>query len=549
MKKIIPLIIFTLAASIWAEDPGVQAQVELLSGTRQKARFLGIKNDTVSLGGYIQNQFTVVRIAKSQFKKIVDEQGNDLLNGSATKQEAPKTTAAETTPSPKVDSTKKAASATAQAKDQAATQATTQTASNTATAPAESQAKSDSTTTANSDTASVQRGSSLIAYEFKNGDATIASQVTALTSHLLQENDETVQIHRREEFPDCDDNICIQNKLYESGFSTIYFGNIQTKAKTDSLNVSLTRVFYEDSLPTLHKSQMTLSSENFFNDAFTNEKMKYFILDAQGRHVKNKATTAYIHIETDPEGATISRSEKNSICKSPCTFATRDTGKIALHAFWKVDQHHWGATTNIIPILGDTVKTSLKLKKISPEIRIITQPDDAEIYIGGTKITKHSKPLARTPNKIHALDMGYDSLLIRRAGFRDTTVSFYVAPVPQLDLSVDLEKITDFSEIEAQQKWLHDRKMLHIGQGLIGGALGSAVIGALFLYLAHIDYTDADDIKSQLNTPGSLQGKNFQKEVKKNHDLVKHGDQKTVVGGTLLGVGAALLGFGLYFVF
>ena len=47
---------------------------------------MGIENDTVSLGGYIQNKFTIVKIAKKQFKRIVDEKGNDLL----TRKAAPK---------------------------------------------------------------------------------------------------------------------------------------------------------------------------------------------------------------------------------------------------------------------------------------------------------------------------------------------------------------------------------------------------------------------------------------------------------------------------
>ncbi len=553
MKKIIPLIVFALAATIWAEDPGVQAQVELVSGTRQKARFLGIQNDTVSLGGYIQNQFTIVKIAKNKFKRIVDEKGNDLLNGSITNA-ASKT-------EPKIEPQAKAAEAVpAQAKNAASeakaspevplrtTQKEARTAMQAPTTTGTS-AKQDAATAAASTNTEVEVTTAFIAYDFKNGDSTIATQMSALTARLLRENSETPQVFRRDNFTDCDDNICIQNKLYAKGISTIYFGNIQAIAKTDSLNVSLKRVFYEDSLPTIHMSQMTISSANFLSDALTAEKMKNFILDAQGLDAKNKNTKSYIHIETDPEGATISRSEKNSICKSPCTFAVRDTGKFSLHAFWKVDQHLWGASTNIIPIPGDTVKTSLKLKKIAPEIRIVTHPDDAEIYQGGTDITKHSKPLTRSPDKVYAMDMGYDSLLIRRPGFRDTTVSFYIAPVPQIDLNIDLEKVTDYDEIEQQKKWMHDRKMLHIGQGLIGGAIGSAIVGALFLYLAHQDYSDADDIKSELSTPGSLQGENFKNKLKRNHDLVDNGEQKVIIGGTLIGAGAILFGFGLYLTF
>ena len=90
MKKIFLLITIALAAA-FAEPEGKYVDVELLSGTHQRAKFLGIENDTVSLGGYIQNKFTVVKIAKKQFKKIVDEQGNDLLNKADDSKPATKT--------------------------------------------------------------------------------------------------------------------------------------------------------------------------------------------------------------------------------------------------------------------------------------------------------------------------------------------------------------------------------------------------------------------------------------------------------------------------
>ena len=67
MKKIFLLLAIALTAA-FSEPEGVFVDVELLSGTHQRAKFLGIENDTVSLGGYIQNKFTVVKIAKKQFK-------------------------------------------------------------------------------------------------------------------------------------------------------------------------------------------------------------------------------------------------------------------------------------------------------------------------------------------------------------------------------------------------------------------------------------------------------------------------------------------------
>ena len=94
MKKIFLLIAIALTAA-FANPEGIFVDVELLSGTKQRAKLMGIENDTVSLGGYIQNKFTIVKIAKRQFKRIIDEKGNDLLS------ETPqaKTTAEKTEPS------------------------------------------------------------------------------------------------------------------------------------------------------------------------------------------------------------------------------------------------------------------------------------------------------------------------------------------------------------------------------------------------------------------------------------------------------------------
>ena len=534
MKKIFLLLVFALTAA-FAEPEGVFVDVELMSGTHQRAKLLGIENDTVSLGGYIQNKFTVVKIAKKQFKKIVDEKGNDLLNETS-KPQATDTVASSS--STKVDTEQAAISSS----------------SSEAQAPIESQTQ-DSLEAAPK-TEEIEKPTPqpiktiLVAYTAKGIEPSIADQFTGLTARLLMEAGEKPQVIRKSDISNCDDNICIQNELTAHGFRSIYFGEIVQNIKTDSLTLNLTHAFYEDSLPILHRSSVNVSRASAFGDAITNNKLKNQLLDAQGKEtIKTKKNRTYIHIETDPDGATISRSEKDAICKSPCTFVTSDTTKFTVHAYWNVDRHLWGASTNITPLPGDTVHVSLKLKRVTPEIRILTFPEGASVYKAGAPITKRSKAIAKTPEKIPVYNMGTDSLLIRKAGYRDTLINFYVAPVSQIDLSVDLEKLTDFDEIEKQNKWLHDKKMQTIGEAMIGGAAGTILIGSLLMYFAHLDYSDAEVIKSDLKIPGSAKGKNYQDKVKKNKKLVDQGDNKAIAGSILLGTGAALLGVGLYFYF
>ena len=600
MKKIFLLITIAFAAA-FAEPEGKYVDVELLSGTHQRAKFLGIENDTVSLGGYIQNKFTVVKIAKKQFKKIVDEQGNDLLNQANDSKQAAKTETkieqASTSTASQASATP-AESKTAEQAKPAADSAKTETAKNETkkadapkaetakveskkaespkekTAPTDSakvkQTKVDSAqtsdTSANKQTANKQPSSEvteskqapakpviktvLVAYDGDNVEKSFADQFTALTARLLHESGETPQIIRKADISNCNDNVCIQSELAAKGFNSIYFGEIAPLVRTDSLRLNLTHVFYEDSLPTLHRATFTISERSALSDAITNNKLKNQLLDAQGKKiVKTKKDRSYIHIETDPDGATISRAEKDAICKSPCTFVTTDTSTFTLYAYWNVDRHLWGASTSIIPLPGDTTQVSLKLKRVTPEIRIQTFPEGANVYKADSPITKRSKVIAKTPEKIFAYEMGTDSIIIRKAGYRDTLINFFVAPVPQIDLSIDLQKLTDLDEIEKQNKWLHDKKMQTIGEAFIGGAAGTALIGALFMYLAHLDYNDADEIKKELKIPGSAKGENYKNKVSKNHKLVNQGDNKAIAGGILFGTAAALLGVGIYFVF
>lgn len=572
MKKIFSILAIALVAA-FAEPEGKIVDVELLSGTHQRAKLIGIENDTVSLGGYIQNKFTVVKIAKGQFKKIVDEQGNDLLNadnaqGSTTKKEpaakepvavkepvktatsssATATSSAVKEPAAKTAPSSSATATSSAAKEPVAKKAPTSS-STVETSSSESIPSSDSSTpSANTPKSEIK--TVLVAYNAEGIEQSIADQITALTARLLMESGEKPQIIRKSDIPSCNDNICIQSALASHGFNSIYFGEVAQNTRTDSLSINLTHVLYEDSLPLLHRSSFNVSKESALGDAITNNKLKNQLLDAQGKDiVKSKKDRAYIHVETDPDGATISRTNKDAICKSPCTFVTTDTAKFTLHAYWNVDRHLWGASTSIIPLIGDTTHISLKLKRVTPEIRIQTFPEGANVYKAQAPITKRSKVIAQTPEKIPVYEMGMDSLLIRKAGYRDTLVSFFVAPVSQIDLSIDLQKLTDFDEIEEQNKWLHDKKMQTLGEAFIGGSIGTALIGALFMYLAHLDYNDADDIKKELKIPGAVKGENYKNKVDRNHKLVNQGDNKAIAGGILLGTAAALLGVGIYFVF
>ncbi|MBR4786011.1 MAG: hypothetical protein IK012_12295 [Fibrobacter sp.] len=521
MKKVASLLAICLSAHVFAADPqGIFAQVELVSGTTQKAQFLGIANDTVSLGGYIKNQFTIVKFPKSQFKSIVDEQGNDLLNP------------AKATP----DSAMAADSSVAQSDSALTSDSTIQ---DTATASLEQ----------NNNDSKREPAKVFISFEPSNIGATQQELIGEITYSLLHELDSAIQMHRWDEIAECNDRNCIQEHWKKAGANEIYFGKLAQAKHPDSIEIALTRILYEEDLPTITRTKIVVSRDSMLQDALKGNAITNFVKKANGKQVSTKAERSYIHVETDPEAATISRPQKDAICKSPCTFAVTDTGKIEVNAYWNVDKHLWGAQTFVRPLPGDTAKVSLKLKRINPEIKIVSNPVGAEIFPGQDEITNESLSIGYTPKKVTLTTPGMTYLHLRKAGYRDTLVSFYVAPVPEINLDISMEHLTDFEEIKTQEEWFQKRKRSFIGKVLMGSSVTPVLLGSLFFYLASQDYDEAKDIKNDLSMPSAAKGENFNAKIKKNHDLVESGDRYSIIGGSLIGTGIALFTLGFILTF
>lgn len=518
MKKIVLTLAFCLFSQICAADPqGVYAQVELLSGTKQKAQFLGIANDTVSLGGYIKNQFTVVKFPKSQFKSIVDEKGNDLLNSASPADSA----------NTAVDSTKAAEAATADS------------------------ASADSSV-AGADSAGAASGITnkvFVGFEPSEIAPATSELLGNITFGLLRELDSTTQMQRWDDIPDCNDRGCVQEHLKNAGAKEIFFGKALRAKHPDSVSIELTHVLFEEDLPTINKSQITVSRDSVLQDALKGNAFTALVKKAAGLPVPTRQARSYIHVETDPEAATISRPERSAICKSPCTFAVTDTGRIEVNAYWNVDKHLWGAQTFVHPLPGDTAKVSLKLKRINPEIKIVSNPVGAEIFPGSEKIEHNSKSIGTTPKMVTLTTPGMTSLRLRKAGYRDTLVNFYVAPVSEINLDISMEHLTDFDEIKKQEEWYHQRKVSFIGKVMMGSSVAPILMGSLLLYLAQQDYEDAEDIKNELKMPSAAKGENFNAKVQKNKDLVDSGDRYSIIGGSLIGTGIVVFGLGLFLSF
>lgn len=519
MKSTCIALILLLAQVLLAAEPqGPSVSVELLSGTKQKAQFLGIQNDTVQLGGYINNKFTVVRIAKSKFKSIVDTSGTDLLLAS---------------PADSVQAASPDSITNVNDSAQVATNDTLQDDSPSATKPLE-----------------LSSPTVLVSFEDEIGDSSLVLQINTLTARFLLESGEKIHILKKKDIPDCSDNICLQDSLSAKGATTIYFGRVAPVQKKDSLKLQLMRVVFEEELPTIYKSELRISRSKAVTDALSKDNLKIFLLEAQGKDASNlKEKKGYIYIDTDPEGATLSRAEDNALCRSPCTIPVTDTAAVTIHAFWNVDQHLWGGSTTVHPIMGDTVWRSMKLKRVNPELRIITNPAGAEIFSSRGEITKRSKTIGTTPARYPIMEPGLVQFKLRKFGFKDSLVAVYVPPISDVTVNVDLTQETDFKKIQSQQEWEKARKKIRLGHTMMGVSIAPLIVGALFTYLGQLDYEDAEDIKEELNGSATAGGEFYQKKVKENKDLVSDGDQKTIIGLTLIGAGILVLGVGFFISF
>ena len=524
------MILLSLAAH--AEDSqGVRANVELISGTKQVVQFLGIHQDTVSLGGTIQGKFTVLKIAKDRFKTIVDEQGNDLLNSPDVVEPASN----ESVDNPAVNDT---ASHNAWAE-------------NTATKP-EADSTSDSTAQPNSETPvynpflnSVDSRHIFVALERRAIDSALAEQLNGLMMRMLQESGIPAVFARRTDFGYCRESSCIRDSLKHYGAVSVYLGSIITAKSQDSITVQVNHYNLQDSTGKSGESAtMNLSTMKALGDAMSADKFKNFMMQVQGfEPPQPKEKKSYIYVETNPEGATLATDTQGEICRTPCSFASQDTGKVVLFAYWNVDKQLWGARSAVVPIPFDTTKISIKLKPMRPELRIMTVPGNAEIYAGSAPVTVKSKPIGHTPDKFPIFEPGNTTVQLRKEGYRDTTVTTFVPPTDLTELNIEMQPITDIEEMQAQNAWLKQRKVRKVGHILMGSSICPIAIGGLFTYLAGQDYNDADKIKRELQLPSSG-GEHYQARVQENHDLVNKGKRKNIIGGTLMGIGAAMLGAG-----
>lgn len=485
---------------IWAIDPqGPTVYVELNSGTKQKAQYLGSIQDTIILGGYIQNSYTKIKLPKSAFKSILDSTGQSLFK---TENEF-------------------------SSKDTASTVE-----------------KTEALVEEKVEPISLKNKTVIIPLMRRGIDSVLAERLLHLTVELLSEQNKSIEITPLSFFSECKEMECIRRFCNEQGVEGLWNGEIVPAKSEDSLILKMERMTFSKKIP--DQVQITIAAKTPLQSLLKEEKWVLFV---QNKEIKKKKPKSYVFVETDPEGASVSKGGKSPICKTPCTFATIDTGKVLIETYWHVNQHQWGNQEYIQLIPEDTVKVSLRLKRVQPEIEISTNPLGALIFEGNDTLSIKRRPLGQTPKRIHAFEPGPASMRLWKEGYKDTLIEFHVNTLEKTPLSIDLTPLKDLNDIEKQQKWIKAKKVRFWGLTITGSAIAPIITGAIFSYLSHKDYEEARKIKKNLEQPSIADGAHFQELVDKNSDLVEKGDQKLIIGGSLFGLGAIMIGFGLTILF
>lgn len=489
-------IIFLLLGTSALFSQGIPVEVELHSGVKQYARFLGIFQDTVHLGGTVQGKFTQVRLPQSAFKEIRDEQGNILSLDSL------------------------------------------------------ADLKSQLSDSSENDSSWKNR-SLFVSWNSNSTDSKIKESLQNISFFTLSESDTSLLWVSHNDFRGCLSEECMVQKAQKSGANTLFSGQIKDHSYPDSIIIELQSFFFQ---PKIRKksASITLSRNEIFKNLLTENRWIHFLYQTTGLNIPEKKKPDlrknYFFIDSDPEGAIISKRGGEAICKTPCAFTTLDTTRTIFDVYWRVGNNLWAAEANLLPIAGDTAKASLKLKRVQPVVEFLSIPSGAEVF-SKEPVTAKSKMLGTTPKNYHTLEPGFSEFRLWHAGYRDTLVRFYVNPNHKTVLETTLTPLTEPQEIENQKNLIRARKRYSLGITLMGTSIAPAVAGGILTFIAYEKYDQAKRIKQDLERPGTVQGDKYQSKKKQNKKYADQGDHYLYSAIACFGTAAALLGIGFAFTF
>lgn len=526
MKKIF-LFFLSFSLFVYAETRrGFPVSVELISGAKQNAELVGAAGDTLFLGGFVADTFTVVKILKSRVANLRDSSGNAIVLAEVdslfTKNDSAHTDSIlkENVPSDSLpDSSANISSIDSTANDSA-------------TAPQIEQINLSN--------------KALVFPALRRPiDSALAERIRILQLQTLHEKGLSPIAVSTNDFPQCKNSPCIAQEAESRNAHSVWTLEIQPAKHQDSLDLFLHQFLIQNKSQTTAK--LTLSAKNATTELLSADRFVHWMEKALGIYqepVREKSTKSFIYVETDPEGANLSHKGEDVICQTPCAFAIEDTGKVELEAFWDVENTLWANKATIRPIPGDTAKINLRLKRVKPEVEIHSVPAGAQIY-EAEEITPHSRPIGKTPKILTTRTPGPAELHLWREGFRDTVIQFRVSATSKTIVEVQLDTLQSKQELESQAVFQQIQKRIFWGHLSLGVSIAPAVAGGILLYIAEKDRDKARDIRDELKMPSSGGGEHFQKLVDKNHRYADRSKTERYVGTGLLIFAGGLLAAGI----
>jgi hypothetical protein len=264
---------------------------------------------------------------------------------------------------------------------------------------------------------------------------------------------------------------------------------------------------------------------------------------------QDTTAVSYIDVRTEPEGAILMHRGGETICVTPCVFASEERGALRLAAYYRVEGNLWAAVSETNPIAGDTTKIYMALHRANPALELRSEPLGATVFPGGA-LSASTQAMGKTPFVVEGIDPGPLSVRLWKLGYQDTVLHLNLDAVDKTIATPRMLPITNPEQLAQQNAFAKERRNRAVGWGLAIGSLGFAAAGTGLVVAAQEDYREARRIKRNLESyPSVGDGANWNAQVEKNHNAVKRGDRKLYAGLGGFAVFAVLASVGVALIF
>ncbi|NLB62750.1 MAG: hypothetical protein GX801_01410, partial [Fibrobacter sp.] len=176
---------------------------------------------------------------------------------------------------------------------------------------------------------------------------------------------------------------------------------------------------------------------------------------------------------------------------------------------------------------------------------IINSTPEAQIFPAESSLDGKIKSLGKTPFMLKNFDLEEINWRIWAVGYKDSILNFVPNPMGKNIFEIKLEPEKDPVVINMQTLIAKKLKKQQIAKVLKYSSIAPLLLGPTFVWLAHNDFTEAKDIKKDLEQPSSGSGPHFDKLKQKNADAIHLGKNTVLIGSSLHFTGVLMLTIGI----